>query len=47
MMKHLLKEDRETYFLELAHQGAKLPPNFDVENIIAQEEETPLTAIMK
>ena len=47
MMRHFLKEDRETYFQELARQGANLPPNFNVEDIITHEEETPIMAMMK
>lgn len=47
MMNHFLKEDREAYFLELAQQGAKLPSNFNVKDIIMQEEETPVTMIIK
>lgn len=47
MMRHFLREDKEAYFLELERQGAKLPPNFNVEDIITQEEETPITSMMK
>ena len=47
MMRHFLKVDREAYFLQLAQEGAKLPPNFNVEDIITQEEENPLTTMTR
>ena len=40
MMEILMQEEKQNYLLELASQGAKLPPHFDIETIITKEEET-------
>lgn len=47
MMHHFLQEEREAYFLQLAQQGARLPHDFNVENIITPEVKTPIIAMMK
>lgn len=41
-MKIILVKEREDIFLDLARQGAKLPTNYNVKNIITKEEEKPL-----
>jgi hypothetical protein len=46
-MKTIINRDKEQYFLDLAEQGAQLPPHFKAEDIIAREEETPMTLITK
>ena len=38
-MKILMQGEKERYLLELAPQGAKLPPNFNIETIVTKEEE--------
>ena len=40
MMKLLLHDEKEKYFLKLAQEGEKLPQNINVETIVTQEEET-------
>lgn len=47
MMKVILEKEKEEHFLELARQGSKLPPSFNVESIIMEEEETPITLMAK
>lgn len=46
-MKIIMAWEKEEHFLELAKQGAKLPIDYDIENIIIKEEETPLSLVTK
>ena len=39
MMEVLIQEEKERYFLELALQGAKLLPHFNIVTIVTKEEE--------
>lgn len=47
MMKIIMAREKEEYFLELAKQGAKLPPDYNVESLITKEEDTPLALVTK
>ena len=42
-----MREEKEKYFLELAKEGAKLPPNYDVGTILIKEEETITSRLQK
>ena len=39
-MEILKQEENERYLLKLATKGAKLPPNLNIETLVAKEEET-------
>ena len=47
MMKILLLEEKEKYLLELAQQGAKIPPDYKVETLVPKEEETKNAQLQK
>lgn len=46
IMDKILKKHKERYILPLAQQGAKLPSDFDVNNLKWDEEESPLDVVM-
>ena len=46
-MEILLNEEKEKYFLKLAHEGAKLPHHFNVETIVTPKEETEMSKLQK
>lgn len=47
MMKIILDKEKEDIFLKLTKQGAKIPTNYNVKNMITKEEETPLSLVTK
>lgn len=47
MMKIIMAQEKEEYFLELAKQGAKIPPDYNVESLITKEDDTPLALVTK
>ena len=40
IMDRLLSEEKDKYFLQLAQEGVRLPPHFNVKDIIAPKKET-------
>ena len=47
MMEILLQEEKERYLLELAQQGAKLLADYNIEGLIAKEEEIENSKLQK
>ncbi|MFA1226166.1 hypothetical protein, partial [Klebsiella pneumoniae] len=47
IMDILLNEEKEKYFLQLAQEGARLPPHFNVKDLITPVEETETSELKK
>ena len=47
MMEILLREKKGRYLLELAQKGAKLPIDYNIEDLVAKEEETENSKLQK
>ena len=47
MMEILFNEEKEKYFLKLAQEEAKLPPDYNIETIVIKEEEYEISKLQK
>ena len=46
-MLQSLEQNGDQYFMHLASKGVKLPPNFDIKNLVQKREPTPLEVAMQ